>query len=730
VFGNPTPGNDAQIEERDRLLALLDLPRPEMIINAWVIQNSTSDPHAMGEFSGQVRTLVERYNQSLERMILEAYGVVSGQMLKHGYFNDAFYHYISDQFVAEGDQGPQTAQEFLDRSSTRLADNPGEERTNQLGLCRPDRYCLGYKWLFHPAKPRLTDLLLALIAAKDPFNTAIDTINRVQGTTPCCDCLRQDLNHEDDPVRKAILKLAFDQCQEQHDAPHDSITVAEGDCKDCRIDSRANVLFDCDEPGVVKDRQKYNRCITIVSHLALRKKDKLFNYLDPRMDCTVADQWGILRSQFTGYTSEADWRSRVQLACFARAAQLYLKNAGLARAAVADFLFHYKRSLEYPHEFTPYYLSQSAANLNSALSPIIDAFNRDIVAYQTYMRTDLEYEVEVANRGNDRRCCVKRLFGLDKPSFFNDGIVSVRTISGQSAQVKASSQSFLDASKAPSLSDLMSAIGNGGGASASSSASALLGAAPVSLLSGLLSSYQKTYAQIGRSLQLQAVPRTLATASAAEISVYLQAADPASTPVFSGGPPSAQQQNNSEVSNHEVTTRIRIDSVKLFELSSYSAVLQRSRSKIPLVPPLVEIPYIGTLAGIPVGAAKEYHQSTAVISAMVVPTAVDIGYGLRFSDDLVLYGPAGTCRMGTEGDEPLCNVRRALAGADLHAPLQEHHDRLILCLSTEVAGRQPATLTGLTSFSSGTNLEAEPEGEKGDKQDACSLLTFKRIPHE
>lgn len=65
VFGIPTPGNDAQVVERNRILALLDLPRPEMIINAWVIQNSASDPRAMGDFSGEVRTLVERYNQSL-----------------------------------------------------------------------------------------------------------------------------------------------------------------------------------------------------------------------------------------------------------------------------------------------------------------------------------------------------------------------------------------------------------------------------------------------------------------------------------------------------------------------------------------------------------------------------------------------------------------------------------------------------------------------------------------
>src|SRR5580658_10149996 len=55
---------------------------------------------------------------------------------------------------------------------------------------------------------------------------------------------------------------------------------------------------------------------------------------------------------------------------------------GVVRAAIADFLFHYKLSQQYPHEFTPYYLSQSAQATNAALDPFIDAFERDLAAYQ------------------------------------------------------------------------------------------------------------------------------------------------------------------------------------------------------------------------------------------------------------------------------------------------------------------------------------------------------------
>lgn len=85
-------------------------------------------------------------------------------------------------------------------------------------------------------------------------------------------------------------------------------------------------------------------------------------------------------------------------------------------------------------------------------------------------------------------------------------------------------------------------------------------------------------------------------------------------------------------------TPVRVDSIKLFEVSSFSAIVKRSRSRFPLLPPFVEIPYIGTFAGIPFGSAKEFHSSTAIVSAYVVPTAADIANGLRFVADLVVDG--------------------------------------------------------------------------------------------
>ena len=111
--------------------------------------------------------------------------------------------------------------------------------------------------------------------------------------------------------------------------------------------------------------------------------------------------------------------------------------------------------------------------------------------------------------------------------------------------------------------------------------------------------------------------------------MQLNADESAGGPAYTGPGANDPAFNTSRVANYDTSTRVRVDSIKLFEVSSFSAIVERSRSRFPLLPPFVEIPYIGTFAGIPLGSAKEFHSSTAIVSAYVVPTAADIAYGLR-----------------------------------------------------------------------------------------------------
>ena len=680
VFADTNPGDDAQIAERKRILAQLDLPRPEMIVNAWVMQNSSTSPRAMGAFSNTVRNLVAGYNDALEEVVLRGWRSVKDQTQKPDYFDWDFYHYISDYYVADTHSKsepsvppppPQeAAQRFLDTSPAELADPP-ETRTKVFGVCPENRYCLGYNALFQPLKPRLTDFLLTLIAASNPPEETKTAIKRVQDGDP------QPI--EDESVCKKLGAELQDRCR--------AIWNNLGLNREPRP-----VPAEPDQPPV-------------------------------ESSCTVADYKYILGSLGkAGPDKDKPPHPRIYLTCFGEAANIHLREPGLYRAAIADFLFNYKISQQYPHEFWSYDLSQSADGLNAALSPLIDAFNRDIVAFQAFMRADVQYQVDRLNSAHYQRCCVKRLFGLDKPSFFNDGLVSVRTISGQQAVVNTTSQSYLDASSAPTLSALLNSMNTPGGGSGTGASplAGVLGSSPnsVALLAGVLNAYQTTRVQIGRQLGLTVVPRSLSTASSAEINVILNADETAGGPAFTGGTPGGAAQNTSRVANHDITTRVRVESVRLFELSSFSAIVQRSRSRFPLLPPFVEIPYIGTVAGIPIPGAKEYHSSTAVLSAMVVPTAADIAYGLRFLHDRVVDGDPGQCSFltGSAGPEVTkpCRFRRAVSIRDLNRnPIRNFHKYMVACLSTDMK----SPYSGSASLTSTDTT-------------ACKNLSFDKVPHD
>jgi hypothetical protein len=201
----------------------------------------------------------------------------------------------------------------------------------------------------------------------------------------------------------------------------------------------------------------------------------------------------------------------------------------------------------------------------------------------------------------------------------------------------------------------------------------------------------------------------LSTASSAEIGVSLKA-NQSADPTYYGGPSGrSQTPDTSRVSSHDIATRVRVDSIKLFEVSSFSAELQRARSRFPLLPPFVELPYIGTLIGIPLPVAKEYHMSTAILSAMVVPTAADLAYGLRFTGDRILDATEpGECawidpesRHWAKPDGRVspqaCRTRRALSLRD-HGdrPISGFHKVKILCLAGETGAKNDERCRNLT----------------------------------
>jgi hypothetical protein len=611
VFGGANPGDDADVTEKKRIIAQLDLPRPEMIVNAWVMQNSSKDAKLVSGFSDIVARTVSNFNNALEASVSRAWSHLNRRIniLGNAYFNRDFYNYVALRYVGElpfRREFPaslaQGAQEVLElRSNASLSETDREKYQ----ACGANEYCLGYGALFHPLKPRVTDLLIAVIAAESPIPEALSAIGQMQMTSP-------EFMQMTPPPRNHC----------EPDAEHPDY-----------CEKLSNQLH-LPKPGVATQSDE---------------------------DCRISDLIEIHK------TASYDGAPILHLACFQQKAKSILGVArgtesqlGLLRAAIADFLFNYKMSLQYPHEFSSYDLRQSADTLNAALSPFIEGFNQDIKALQEFLQEDLRYRIEAmpGARGG--------FFSGGKQTFINNGIVSVRTISGKPASVDTTSQSFLDASSLPTFSDLAKAIvGEPGSTSVTTGVLSNISFNQAQVILGALQAFKPTTVQIGRSLNLKIDPRSLSGASAAEIDVILNA-DESTDPTYFGGPQGAQLPNTSRVAKHDTSTRVRVDSIKLFEVSSFSAELQRSRSRFPLLPPFVEIPYIGTLIGIPLPPAKQYHTSTAVLSAIVVPTAADLAYGLSFISDRIRE-PGGT--------------RKAVSLRDLYQPVRSFNKEKIYCLA-------------------------------------------------
>jgi hypothetical protein len=290
--------------------------------------------------------------------------------------------------------------------------------------------------------------------------------------------------------------------------------------------------------------------------------------------------------------------------------------------------------------------------------------------------------------------------GFEDRKFTNDAILTVRTLSATPTTVGVTTQNFLNDTQPGTLSDLLaSSVKEGGGSAKPSPATTvadLLGKSPLpaQLFLNALKSSQSTEIQIGRSINLSVTPHSLSGASSAELELNLKVDDVAD-PTFYTPTQKGSNADVSRVSNHDVTTRVRVDSLKLVDISSFSATMQRSRSRFPLLPiPGFEAPYVGSLVGIPLPAAKEYHSSTAVLSAIVVPTAADLAYGLTIvSDRIVDPEHAGNCYWpGDASPHPPypCKLRKAVSMSDLgDAPIRNFNKAMVTCLATRGKAKNP-----------------------------------------
>jgi len=699
--------DDAAVTEKKRLLAAIDLPRPQMIVNAWVLQNSSRDPRKSTAVETLVQSAVREHNEAIQMALYTGWNYLKIQIASGNYFSQPFYRYITQRVVF--DPTPEPYSLFNDEQSETLnADkslsNPAigsvdphlDGSLDRYGICDSRRYCLGYTTIFQPLQPRFIDLLLALIAADDPvseMNKAVNAAECLAGSpTPC-------------------LPYPF--------------SAGEDASKRLRIARATTDLLE----------------FKSITNSGTLHEDQLQKY----QACERADQYGIL---YALHADPADTSRppvpRLFLECFRRAAMLLLRKhgdsifddpsgpspVGELRAAVADFLFFYKSSQAYPHEFNPYDLTMSADAFDTAMNPLVEAFNRDLNAYQDYLRLWI-----------DRAISEERLVS-SRNDFFNGGTITVRSVSGYPSNVQTSSTSFLDASEAPTLSSLFNSVTGAkpsGGTSSSQAAATPnvlnnLSFNEAQVIAGALAAYQPQEMKVSRQLNLNFTPRSLIGANASQLTVTLKADEPAAPsywPNNSGA--SAAEADSSYIAQHDTTTTVRIDSIKLFQLSAFTAVLQKGRPLFPLLPPGVTLPYIGTLAGIPLPAAKEYHNSIAILGAIVVPTATDLAVGLRFLSDRIVDrnfvqdscvwpfpGVSSAINRPHANYPPTmahikpCTVHHAVSINDFAGqPVREYNRMMVYCLAHEGQSAEP------------NSADTQAGGEN-----PCSNLTYEDVLHD
>jgi len=292
----------------------------------------------------------------------------------------------------------------------------------------------------------------------------------------------------------------------------------------------------------------------------------------------------------------------------------------LLRAALEDFLFQYKWSVNYPHDFIPYDLPHSANALDALLAPIVDAFNEDVAIFLSRLENQVQ---------------AKDFFGA-KPGekdvqTYSNGVITVVSISSQQASVETESKSAFDVTPPFTLGAYVDALEKAKNAGTE---------LPTGLLAGsivaALNTQKPAVARVGRGMSLTVTPTSLAAASSAELNITLDVKDDGNPDTVSGTIGADQKTNDdnvARVAEHKVQDVVRVDTLRLFDLSSFSASVGHVKPPF-VVPGLGELPLFGGMFRYKHNKiSKTYHRSFAIVSAVIVPSAFDLTGDMRFDFD-------------------------------------------------------------------------------------------------
>jgi hypothetical protein len=346
---------------------------------------------------------------------------------------------------------------------------------------------------------------------------------------------------------------------------------------------------------------------------------------------------------------------------------------GQMRAALADFLFQYKLMVQYPDEFHKYLEPLAADTLDSAFAPIVAAFDQDLAVFQS------DLQARVSDTLDQYKKTIKYGYG---------GLVSVKVLGSQTGTVSTATQNYFDATPAPTLNDLFTNLQAEGASVQKSPLSSLVTSlAPekaVELMTvlGQTLTPKPTTAELGRGLDMTVTAHTLSGAYGAELDLAVQSTENGAGMVQAGAV-IAKDDLNSRVSQHSVNTHIRVDSLRLFKVSTMNSTLARGQAPWKFIDPLFEVPLLGQVIKRPRKPEIVDTQSMIFVDAVVVPTAADLGTGVPIIEDQLDLGNQRFVRFHSLNDLP----------SNIGDQILQYHQHVVDCLNREYIGSN-GTVTG------------------------------------
>jgi hypothetical protein len=342
------------------------------------------------------------------------------------------------------------------------------------------------------------------------------------------------------------------------------------------------------------------------------------------------------------------------------------RNLHILRAALLDFFFQHKQIYAYHNDFVPYDLQRTAHVVDSLFSPIVDAFNQDV---DNFVRQTLEQKL-VCRRSLDDPTPVP----CKAKGFVSTSLVQVAALSGTQAMVSGKVNNYFDVTPPISLNDIFNPSNQSLSQNIATALKDVLTPKEITIVGALanVASRPTITAEVARDATLTITPTSLDTASSAELNVDFQIKD-------DNAPQSVNQATSQKdlldrVAEHHVIDRVRVESLKLFDISSFTMQLSHPRPPAPIYPLnfgwqalFGPIPVVGQLFQIPRSRKTVDNRSIAIVRAVVVPTAMDLGESLGFEGDRVV-DPV------TDGTEPMFSMQQ------IGGKIRPFHKHLMECI--------------------------------------------------